>query len=266
MKIFKNRHELKKAIHNEKRISFIPTMGGLHKGHLSLIKKAQKLRGKILVSIFVNPKQFNDKKDYLKYPRNLKKDLNYLKKNKVDYLFLPSGKNIFNFKPKKKIFLHKFSEKLCGRHRKGHFKGVLDIINRFLEVIKPKFLLLGEKDFQQLFLVNKHIIKNKIKSKVIPCKTIRESNGIACSSRNKKLTKKQLKIASDIYFFLKANKRKLIFFKNNLMKEMHQFGINKIDYIELLNLKTLKKPKNNKEKYNIFIAYYLNKTRLIDNF
>ena len=266
MKIFKNRHELKKAIHNEKRISFIPTMGGLHKGHLSLIKKAQKLRGKILVSIFVNPKQFNDKKDYLKYPRNLKKDLNYLKKNKVDYLFLPSGKNIFNFKPKKKIFLHKFSEKLCGRHRKGHFKGVLDIINRFLEVIKPKFLLLGEKDFQQLFLVNKHIIKNKIKSKVIPCKTIRESNGIACSSRNKKLTKKQLKIASDIYFFLKANKRKLIFFKNNLMKEMHQFGVNKIDYIELLNLKTLKKPKNNKEKYNIFIAYYLNKTRLIDNF
>ncbi len=266
MKIFKNRHELKKAIHNEKRISFIPTMGGLHKGHLSLIKKAQKLRGKILVSIFVNPKQFNDKKDYLKYPRNLKKDLNYLKKNKVDYLFLPTGKNIFNFKPKKKIFLHKFSEKLCGRHRKGHFKGVLDIINRFLEVIKPKFLLLGEKDFQQLFLVNKHIIKNKIKSKVIPCKTIRESNGIACSSRNKKLTKKQLKIASDIYFFLKANKRKLIFFKNNLMKEMHQFGVNKIDYIELLNLKTLKKPKNNKEKYNIFIAYYLNKTRLIDNF
>ena len=124
MKIFKNRHELKKAIHNEKRISFIPTMGSLHKGHLSLIKKAQKLRGKILVSIFVNPKQFNDKKDYLKYPRNLKKDLNYLKKNKVDYLFLPSGKNIFNFKPKKKIFLHKFSEKLCGRHRKGHFKGV----------------------------------------------------------------------------------------------------------------------------------------------
>ena len=266
MKIFKNRHELKKAIHNEKRISFIPTMGSLHKGHLSLIKKAQKLRGKILVSIFVNPKQFNDKKDYLKYPRNLKKDLSYLKKNKVDYLFLPSGKNIFNFKPKKKIFLHKFSKKLCGRHRKGHFKGVLDIINRFLEVIKPKFLLLGEKDFQQLFLVNKHIIKNKIKSKVIPCKTIRESNGIACSSRNKKLTKKQLKIASDIYFFLKANKRKLIFFKNNLMKEMHQFGINKIDYIELLNLKTLKKPKNNKEKYNIFIAYYLNKTRLIDNF
>ena len=266
MKIFKNRHELKKAIHNEKRISFIPTMGGLHKGHLSLIKKAQKLRGKILVSIFVNPKQFNDKKDYLKYPRNLKKDLNYLKKNKVDYLFLPTGKNIFNFKPKKKIFLHKFSEKLCGRHRKGHFKGVLDIINRFLEVIKPKFLLLGEKDFQQLFLVNKHIIKNKIKSKVIPCKTIRESNGIACSSRNKKLTKKQLKIASDLYFFLKANKRKLIFFKNNLMKEMHQFGVNKIDYIELLNLKTLKKPKNNKEKYNIFIAYYLNKTRLIDNF
>ena len=266
MKIFKNRHELKKAIHNEKRISFIPTMGSLHKGHLSLIKKAQKLRGKILVSIFVNPKQFNDKKDYLKYPRNLKKDLYYLKKNKVDYLFLPSGKNIFNFKPKKKIFLHKFSEKLCGRYRKGHFKGVLDIINRFLEVIKPKFLLLGEKDFQQLFLVNKHIIKNKIKSKVIPCKTIRESNGIACSSRNKKLTKKQLKIASDIYFFLRKNKRKLIFFKNNLMKEMHHFGVNKIDYIELLNLKTLKKPKNNNEKYNIFIAYYLNKTRLIDNF
>ena len=115
MKIFKSKHKLKKEILNIDDICFVPTMGGLHKGHISLIKEAKNLKGKTLVSIFVNPKQFNNKKDFIKYPRNLKKDLLILKRLNVDLVYIPDVKDIFSFTVKKKIFLHKFSKKLCGK-------------------------------------------------------------------------------------------------------------------------------------------------------
>ena len=159
MKIFKNKEDLKSEIINDKTICFIPTMGGLHKGHISLIKRAKKINNKTLVSIYVNPKQFSRKDDYKKYPRNLQNDIKILQKLKINYLYLPNNKDIFNFKTKNKIYLHRFSQKLCGKFRKGHFMGVLNVVNRFLEIIKPKYILLGLKDFQQLTLIEKHIIK-----------------------------------------------------------------------------------------------------------
>ncbi len=165
MKIFKSKHKLQKEILNIKNISFVPTMGGLHRGHISLIKKSQNFKGKTLVSIFVNPKQFNDKKDFIKYPRNLKQDLRILKRLNVDLIYLPSLKDIFSFQVKNKIFLDKFSKKLCGRSRKGHFKGVLNIVNRFLELIKPRYIFLGIKDFQQSYLIRRHIVKKKLTQK-----------------------------------------------------------------------------------------------------
>ena len=245
-------------------------MGGLHKGHISLIKKSKNFKGKTLVSIFVNPKQFNEKKDFITYPRNLKKDLMILKRLNVDLIYLPNLKDVFSFKVKNKIFLDKFSKKLCGKSRRGHFKGVLDVVNRFLEIIKPKYIFLGIKDFQQSYLINIHILKRKINTKIIHCKTIREKNGIACSTRNYNLNKNQLKIASNAINYLK-NKKKLIkkdlsnfkFF--NIKKDLINIGLTKIDYVELYNSKTFKRPKNKREKFKIFIAFYLNKTRLIDN-
>ena len=270
MKIFKSKHKLKEEISNIKNISFVPTMGGLHKGHISLIKKSQNFKGKTLVSIFVNPKQFNEKKDYLNYPRNLKKDLKILKHLNVDLIYLPNLKDIFSFQVKNKIFLDKFSNKLCGRSRKGHFKGVLNIVNRFLELIKPRYIFLGIKDFQQSYLISRHILKRKINTQVINCKTIREKNGIACSTRNNNLNKNQLKIASNVIKYLK-NKKKLIkkklsnFKFVNIKKDLINLGVKKIDYVELYNLNTLKRPKGKREKFKIFIAFYLNKTRLIDN-
>ena len=156
MKIFKNKNKLKKEISGIKNISFVPTMGGLHKGHISLIKKSKKLKEKTIVSIFINPKQFNQRKDFLNYPRNQKKDLSILKRLKVDFIFLPNTNDIFSFKPKNQVYLDKFSKKLCGKSRKGHFEGVLNVVNRLLEIIKPKFIFFGLKDFQQLYLVNKH--------------------------------------------------------------------------------------------------------------
>tara|TARA_Y200000002_G_scaffold99888_1_gene81027 strand:- start:15 stop:830 length:816 start_codon:yes stop_codon:yes gene_type:complete len=270
MKIFKSKHKLQREILNNKSISFIPTMGGLHKGHISLIKKSQNFKGKTLVSIFVNPKQFNEKKDFLKYPRNLKKDLIMLKRLNVDYVYLPTFKDIFSVKVKKTIYLDSFSKKLCGKSRKGHFKGVLDIVNRFLDLIKPKYIFLGVKDFQQSYLITKHILKRKINTKVINCKTIREKNGVACSTRNKNLSKHQFKVASKVIKYLKnkkrlAKKRFLNFKLVNIKSDLKNLGVSKIDYIELLNSKTLIKTKSNKENFKIFIAFYLNKIRLIDN-
>merc|ERR1711991_273247 len=112
------------------------------------------------------------------------------------------------FKPRHKVFLDKFSKKLCGRFRRGHFEGVLNVVNRFIEIIKPKYIYLGKKDYQQLYLIRKHIEKRKIKSKIIECKTIRENNGIACSTRNFDLNKKQMKIASNIINYLRNLKKK----------------------------------------------------------
>ena len=266
MKIFKDKHSLKREILKAKGISFVPTMGGLHKGHISLIKKSKKTKLKTLVSIFVNPKQFNQKKDFKSYPRNQKKDLKILRNLKVDYLYLPSIKDIYSFKPNNKVFLDKFSKQLCGKYRKGHFRGVLNVVNRFLDIIKPKKLLMGRKDFQQLYLIKKHTIKRKMKTKIVECETIREKNGVACSSRNFKLNLRQKKVASKIYFYLKKIKNKFNYINPSILKkEIKKLGANKIDYIEFYNIKNFKKSKKIDKNNRIFIAYFLNNVRLIDN-
>ena len=270
MKIFKDKHTLQKEILKTTGTSFVPTMGGLHKGHISLIKQSKKSKFKTLVSIFVNPKQFNKISDFRSYPRNTKMDIKLLKKLEIDYLYIPTFKDMYGFRPKNKIFLDKSSKKLCGKFRKGHFEGVLNVINRFIEIIKPKYIFLGKKDYQQLFLIKKHIEKRKIKTKIIECKTIRENNGIACSSRNVNLSKSQKKIASNIFHYLSNLKKKLkrnysLFKINKIKKDLIKLGANKIDYLENYNTKSFKKIKKPNKKYNLFFAYYIKKVRLIDN-
>jgi len=268
MKIFKDKKSLIKEISNYKNLSFVPTMGSLHKGHISLIKKAKKKRGKIIVSIYVNPKQFNSKTDFKKYPKNLTKDLKILKKEKIDYLYLPSTNDIYNFRSNLPIYLHHFSKKLCGKFRPGHFKGVVNVVNRFLQIIKPRYMFLGIKDLQQLILIKLHVIKNNIKTIIIPCNTIRGSSGIALSSRNARLNNNQKKIASKVVKFLKKNKFKLINNKSNnlkksLINKIISLGVDKVDYLEAVNIKKFNVIKNFKDK--IFIAYHLGNVRLIDN-
>tara|TARA_A100001015_G_scaffold309972_1_gene410425 strand:+ start:1477 stop:2154 length:678 start_codon:yes stop_codon:yes gene_type:complete len=214
MKIFKNKKNLKNELSRIKSISFVPTMGGLHEGHKYLIKKAKARKGKIIVSIFVNPKQFNSKKDFNNYPRNVQKDLAILKKLRIDYVYLPTFNDIYNFKPKNKIYLSPFANKLCGKFRNSHFKGVLDVVNRLIEIINPKYIFFGKKDFQQFFLVREHLKKNKIKTNIIPVKTVRNKLGVAHSSRNKNLNNKDLILASYIYKLIKKEKKK--FYKKKL--------------------------------------------------
>ena len=271
MKLFKNKKKLCKEIKSFKNIGFVPTLGTLHKGHEALIKKSIKISDKTLVSIFLNPKQFENKKDFKNYPKNYKNDIKILKKLKVDYVYMPNYRDVYKFKTKNKIILDKFSKKLCGKYRKGHFRGVIDVVNRLLEIIKPKKILLGHKDFQQFVLIKKHIKKNKINTKVIPCKTVRDKNFVAYSSRLRNLKKYEKTNLVRIVRALKKYKRNLVSRKVNysfikIKKKLLSLGAKKVDYVEIIDLETLKKPKKNKAKFNLFFAFYIGKIRFIDNF
>ena len=270
MKVLRNINVLKKAINSISNLGFIPTMGGLHNGHASLIKKSQKKCKKTLVSIYVNPKQFNSKNDFFVYPRNINKDLNLLKKLKVDFVFIPVTKDIYSIKLREKITLVKSQMILCAKYRKGHFEGVLEIMERFIKLIEPRYIFMGDKDYQQLYLVNNHI-RDKYKSKIYPCKTIRNKNKLALSSRNNLLSKKDLYKASKLTHILKKIKPTLnkkdtpiIFLKQLKEKLSRKYNI-KIEYLEIRNVIDLKKTKLGK-KFKLFVAYYINNIRLIDNF
>ncbi len=270
MKILLNNIDLNEALFGNPNIGFVPTMGSLHNGHISLIKKSLKISSKTIVSIFVNPKQFNNKKDYQKYPRNIKKDLKILKNLKVDFVYLPEIKDIYKSVNKIKIKLKKKDKILCAKYRKGHFEGVINVMTRLTKMINPSKIFMGEKDFQQLLLVKRYIEKN-FKSKIISCKTIRNKNKLALSSRNNLLDKKSLRQAGKIAKNLIIFKKKLSK-KNNLkyliLKKKDELNKNykiKIDYLELRNTKNLKLT-NKIKGAKIFIAYYINKVRLIDNY
>ncbi len=196
MKIITSIFNLNKEIKNYKNVGFVPTMGGIHKGHISLIKASQKKKNKTIVSIFVNPTQFNKKIDFRKYPRNIKKDIISLKKLNVNYLFIPKIEDIYKFNSRKFV-LKKKDKILCAKFRKGHFEGVLNVMNRLMSIIKSKDLFMGEKDYQQLHLIKKFLSK-KFGARINACPTIRTADKIALSTRNKLLNKKSLEKASKI--------------------------------------------------------------------
>ena len=270
MKILLNKDDLNEALYNVKNLGFVPTMGSLHDGHISLIKKSLKKCSKTIVSIFVNPKQFNNKNDYKKYPRNVSLDLHKLKTLKVNFVYLPDKNEIYSKKTKFKFKLAKKDKILCAKFRKGHFEGVIEVMDRLTNIINPKKIYMGEKDFQQLYLV-KNFIENKYRIKIISCKTIRNQKNLALSSRNIRLKKAELnkaeKISQNLIHFKKkelkkGNIKKQIFLKKKELKKLYKISI---DYLELrnsLNLKISNKLENSK----LFFAYYIGDVRLIDNF
>jgi len=271
MKLIKQITDLNKAINKEKALGFVPTMGSLHKGHEALIRTSKKKCKRTLVTIFVNPTQFNNKKDYKTYPGNLNKDLKILKRLKVDYVYLPKVDQIYNGERSPKILLKKSQKILCAKFRKGHFEGVLDVLNRFVKLISPKSIFMGEKDYQQFFLVKNFIEKN-YKTKVYGCKTIRDSSMIALSSRNNLLNKTSLNtlglvtnrlinLKKTIYKNKPKSKKLIHIIKKDLVKK---FKI-KIEYLECRNTVNLSTDINFKS-FKLFTAYYLNNVRLIDNF
>ena len=177
MRIIKKSKEINSVFNSIKKTGFVPTMGSLHKGHEYLIKKSIKQNHVTFVSIFLNPKQFNNKKDLEKYPKKLNDDIKICKKNKVDFLFIPSFKEVYSWKTKKKI--SKIKNIMEEKYRKGHFNGVLKVIEKLIDIIPASRMYLGEKDFQQLKIIKDYFKINKIKTKIIKCKTIRDNNGLA---------------------------------------------------------------------------------------
>ena len=255
-------------IRRKKTINFIPTMGNLHEGHLSLIKKSQKKDYVSLVSIFVNPLQFSEKNDFKNYPRTLKKDLELLKKNNVDLIFLPK-ENFAN--TSLSIDIGQLGKKLCGKDRPGHFSGVALIILKFLNLIQPQFLTLGQKDYQQILVIKKLIKDFSFKTKVIILPICRENNGLALSSRNqlisdkkKNLTKMIFETMNNIAFDIETfglKKNKINYFRRNLLK----LGIDKVNYIEVLKEENLSELDSTPAKCRIFISMTIDGVRLIDN-
>jgi len=271
MKLIKQITDLNKAINNEKRLGFVPTMGSLHNGHEALIKASQKNCTYTLVTIFVNPTQFNNHKDYKNYPRSLSADLKILKKLKVDYVYLPVVNQIFNDNKSPKISLKKSQKILCAKFRKGHFEGVLDVLNRLVKLISPRLIFMGEKDYQQFFLVKNFIEKN-YKTKVHACKTIRDINMIALSSRNRLLNKTNFNTSGLIakkLFYLKKVIKNDTSKSNKIIKDFKKELIKKFDIqIEYLECRNLINLSGNiyKQPFKLFVAYYINGVRLIDNF
>ncbi|MDC0448672.1 pantoate--beta-alanine ligase [Candidatus Pelagibacter sp.] len=271
MKLIRRINDLNKAIKSKNELGFVPTMGGLHKGHESLIKISKKKCKFTIVSIFINPKQFNNKNDFRKYPRDLNKDIIILKKLKVDFVYLPSVNEIYKDHTFSKFKLRKSQQILCAKHRKGHFEGVLDIMNRLTKTILPKYIFMGEKDFQQLFLVKKILEKN-YKVKIISCKTIRNVNKVALSTRNFLLKNSSIIKAGFIAKKLINLKSRIIKDKKNSQQLLNDTKIDlvknfdiKIEYLETRNTTNLSLNIINKN-FKIFIAYYIDNVRLIDNF
>jgi len=276
MKVFyknKSLQENLSKIKMDASIGFVPTMGALHEGHLSLIKKAKSENKFIVVSIFVNPTQFDKKEDLVKYPRTLEKDLALLKTVDCDIVFVPSVSEIYNNHIKAETFEFDGLEfEMEGKHRKGHFDGVGTIVKRLLEIVKPEKAYFGEKDFQQLQIIKKLVKKYTIPIEVIGCEIFREKDGLAMSSRNVRLTELQRKEAPFIHKTLKAATKK---FKEKSISEVvtwvesefQQNDLLTLEYFEIANIETLKsaKRKSKKSTYRGFIAVFAGKIRLIDN-
>ena len=269
----KNLQQSLSLIDSDKRIGLIPTMGALHQGHLSLIKKAKKSNDIVVVSIFVNPTQFDKPEDLKKYPRTLESDFELLKTVDCDVVFTPNASEIYSQKIESESFsFDGLEHQMEGKFRDGHFDGVGTIIKQLFKIIKPTNAYFGEKDFQQLQIIRKLVEKYEIPVHIVGCKIFREDDGLAMSSRNARLTKKHRDAAPFIYKTLKKAKKK--FAKKNtykvykwIEKKFKEHPLLKLEYFEIAEEETLRtiSEKNTEKDYRAFIAVFAGKIRLIDN-
>ena len=259
---------------HKKSIGFVPTMGALHQGHLSLIKKGLEQNDLVVVSIFVNPTQFDNKNDLDKYPRTLESDVELLKTVSSDIIvYAPTVEDIYGNNVLSTHFDYDGLEhEMEGRFRDGHFDGVGTIVKRLFEIVRPDRAYFGEKDFQQLMIIKKLAEKYHLPVEVIGCPIHREKDGLAMSSRNVRLTSEYRDAAPFIYKTLKAAKEK---FKSKSANQVTKWVENQFSKHQLLELeyfiiadtKSLKttKRKSNLKTYRAFIAVYADSIRLIDN-
>lgn len=278
MKVFNTRKEISTFINSaregNKTIGYVPTMGALHKGHASLIKQSVTGNNITIVSVFVNPTQFDNASDLDKYPRTLDNDIDLI--TKIDpsiVIFSPTAKELYqNNVASKKYSFDGLEYEMEGKHRAGHFDGVGTVLDLFFSLIKPTNAYFGEKDFQQLQIVKKLVSKYKLGVNIVGCEIFREQSGLAMSSRNERLSLKGREEAAFIHKTLLKAKEEFGTESATKVEEWvtKEFAKNKhfnLEYVSIANIKTLKplKRKSKKQQYRIFIAAFIDNIRLIDN-
>lgn len=278
MKIHNSKTSLKTNLlpfkKNKKSIGFVPTMGALHKGHLSLVKQALKENDCVVVSIFINPTQFDNQADLEKYPKTLENDLILLHSiSKKIIVFSPVASELYNQNISSKSYIFSGIEKeMEGKHRAGHFDGVGTVLNLLFRVVTPNKAYFGEKDFQQLQIVKELVKIENLPVNITGCPIVREKNGLAMSSRNKHLSEEEFEEAALIYLTLKKVKEK---FHDLTFKNLNQLVENEfkksdfftLEYFEIANSSSLKTDENKLKniRYRAFIACFIGGIRLIDN-
>jgi len=271
-KIKNLRNEIKKIESKNKSIGFVPTMGALHEGHLSLIRQARKENDFVVVSIFVNPVQFGPKEDFKKYPRNPKQDGLLCRKEGVDIIFYPNTKELYPPNHKTYVNVEGLSEVLCGKFRPGHFKGVTTVVAKLFNIINPGIAYFGQKDAQQAIIIKRMAedLNIPVKIKVMP--TVREKDKLAMSSRNVYLSRDErkdalvisesLNLAKDLIKNGVRDADKIMGSMRNLIQKKKKAKIDYVSVVDSDNLEPIKKIKNN---CFIALAVWVGETRLIDN-
>ena len=268
LKIVKNIKDFNDIRSAFDQITFIPTMGNLHNGHLSLFERASELNNPIFSSIFINPLQFNNKNDFANYPKTLKNDISLLESHNCECLFLPDESILDNIEQIKAPDKANF---LCGANRPGHFDGVLTIVNKLFDIMRPSDAVFGLKDYQQYLLIKDYVNSRNLPINVVGSKTIRDKNGLAMSSRNNLLTSNELIKASEIYkslLFIKNNTKNLSkHFLDEVSRDLNKKGF-KVDYLTVINSITLQECLNQRMEEGrliVAIAAKIGSVRLIDN-
>ncbi|MGQ9665344.1 MAG: pantoate--beta-alanine ligase [bacterium] len=254
------------------KVGFVPTMGYLHEGHLSLIRIAHKNCNFVVSSIFVNPIQFGPNEDFNRYPRDLKRDEALLKKEKVDLLFYPSVKEMYADDYKTYVEVSELSSILCGKSRPGHFRGVATVVLKLFNIIKPDIAVFGEKDYQQAIIIKRMVKDLNLDVKIIMGPIVRENDGLAMSSRNIYLSPEERADATILYQSLEWAKE--LFYKENIkspeyvinkMRQMIEAKNGRVDYIAVVDKDDLRPVKFIKKGDRILLAVFFGRTRLIDN-
>jgi pantoate--beta-alanine ligase len=255
-----------------KRIGFVPTMGALHDGHLSLVRAARSQCDVVVVSIFVNPTQFGPKEDFSKYPRNFQKDSSLLQSEKVDFLFSPPVEEMYSPGASTWVVVERLSEKLDGKSRPGHFRGVTTVVSKLFNIIQPDRAFFGQKDAAQAAVIRKMVRDLDFDIQIVVCPIVREKDGLAMSSRNVYLNPEQRRQATVLYRSLmrvqtladqgESDAAKLVAVGKQVIAEEPQVSL---DYFEIVNWETLDPVSNISKGALVAVAAYLGETRLIDN-
>lgn len=264
--------KISETVRKDKRVGFVPTMGFLHDGHLSLVRRSKEMSDFTVVSIFVNPTQFGPNEDYERYPRDIARDKELLEREGIDVLFFPKVEEMYPKGYKTFVRVLQMEDYLCGRVRKGHFQGVATVVTKLFNIVKPHLAFFGMKDYQQLKIIETMVRDLNMDVEIVPCPTVREEDGLAMSSRNSYLKPEERVKATNIYKALMRGRELFVNGERDsakILKEVKEFlskveGL-EIEYVNIVHPETLEDVEKIADSAVLATAVKIGSTRLIDN-